>query len=123
MAICTCKYPLIVIDERDSESVEYVSLPLEIADDGIFYIPTIEYIKTEGLDGIIRDYVSVIWKKPADIDVSAYDVDGHVVIAGCEYPEEALENERQRSCDKKSIFVVMHPMNEWIERHIIHLSQ
>ena len=98
-------------------------MPIEVIKGGDLPVPDIEYEDTEGLDGIIRGYMSVTWQKVKDGDlVKKYDVANHVVTAGCQ-PEEASKGEDGKLiCDEKNIYVVLHPVQEWVEQHIVELS-
>lgn len=114
MTICSCKFPIIIIDSRDGKDTEYLSMPLEvIGDSGFDNIPDMEVVETESLTGIIGSYMKITWQEPPST-AKKYDVQGHIVVAGC--PEEALQ------CDAKSIFVVYHPISEWIDGHIVELK-
>ncbi len=121
--ICICKYPLMVIDKRDDEDIEYLAMPLEIIDTGIIPVPDLEIQDAEGLDGIVRRYVAVKWKDiTPDLHVKKYDVVGHVVFAGCELSETLKGENGNLKCDTKSIYMVLHPLDEWAEKHIIEIS-
>ncbi len=121
--ICVCKYPLMIIDKRDSQDIEYLAMPLEVIEDGEISVPDIDVLDTEGLDGIIRHYVAVTWKEVTpDLHVKKYDVVGHVVTAGCEISEASKGEDGHLQCDSKDIYVVLHPLEEWIDKHIIELS-
>jgi hypothetical protein len=114
MAICSCKFPLIIVDERDGKEITYLGMPIETIEEmEEFGIPDLEVIETESLKGIIGQYMKVTWQKPRE-KAKKYDVVGHIVTAGC--PEDALE------CDVKSIYEVYHPIDEWIDFHIIELK-
>jgi hypothetical protein len=52
-----------------------------------------------------------------------YDVVGHVVFAGCELSEASKGEDGILACDEKSIFKVLHPAEEWIEKHVIELGK
>ncbi len=122
--ICTCKFPLLIIDSRDGKGkeIEYLAMPIQTIEGGDMSVPDIEYVETEGFDGITRGYISVTWKKVEKGDiVKKYDVVGHIVTAGCQ-PEDASKGEDgMLVCDEKNIYVVLHPIEEWIDRHIIDL--
>jgi len=121
--LCVCRYPLMVIDKRDGQDTEYLAMPLEVIEDGELPVPDIDVQETEGLDGIIRHYVAVTWKEVMpDMHVKKYDVVGHVVTAGCEISETIQGEDGQIQCDSKNIYVVLHPIEEWIEKHIIEIS-
>ena len=114
MSICICKYPILLIDSRDGKDVTYLSMPVEIIVDGYFdTIPDMEVVETESLTGITGYYMKVTWKEPP-FTAKKYDVRGHIVVAGC--PEEALQ------CDSKNIYVCYHPLEEWIDGHIVELK-
>lgn len=114
MAICSCKFPLIIVDERDGKEVTYLGIPIETIDEmGEFNIPDLEVVETESLNGITGQYMKVTWQESHE-KVNKYDVVGHIVTAGC--PEDAIE------CDVKSIYEVYHPIDEWIDFHIVELK-
>lgn len=121
--ICVCKYPLLIIDKRDGQEVEYLAMPLEVIEDGELPVPDIDVLETEGLDGITRYYMAVTWKDVTpNLHVKKYDVLGHVVTAGCELSEAIKGEDGQLQCDSKGIYVVLHPIEEWMDRHIIEIS-
>jgi hypothetical protein len=118
--VCVCKYPLIIIDNRDGDNVEYTAMPTDLIEGGDIPAPTIVPIKTEGLDGILRDYIAVQWQQLAHQNIKGYDVIGHVVYAGCEPSEIKIVNGEVK-CDSKKIYIVLHPAEEWIDHHMIQL--
>lgn len=121
--ICVCKYPLMIIDKRDAKEIEFIAMPLEVINDGELPVPDIDTLETEGLDGIVRHYVSVTWRPVTpDMHTKKYDVVGHVVTAGCELSEAIQGEDGHLQCDSKSIYVVLHPLEEWVEKHIIEIS-
>jgi len=112
-----------IIDNRDGKGIEYLAMPIEAIKGGDMPVPDIEYEETEGFDGIVRGYIAVKWQKIKDgAIVKKYDVVGHIVTAGCQ-PEEASTGEDGKLvCDEKNIYVVLHPVEEFVERHIIELK-
>lgn len=111
-----------VIDNRDGKGIEYLAMPIETIKDGDIPVPDIEYEETEGLDGIIRGYVAVTWQKVKDGDVvKKYDVVGHIVTAGCQLEETSKGEDGKLVCDEKSIYKVLHPVEEFVDQHIIEL--
>lgn len=113
---------MMIIDKRDGQEVEYLAMPLEVIEDGEIPVPGIDILETEGLDGITRNYVAVTWKEVTpDLYTKKYDVVGHVVTAGCELSEASKGEDGHLQCDSKDIYVVLHPIEEWIEKHIIDL--
>lgn len=121
--ICVCRYPLMIIDKRDGQEVEYLAMPLEVIEDGELPVPDIDVLETEDLDGITRHYVKVTWKEVTPgLHVKKYDVVGHIVTAGCELSNATKGEDGQLQCDSKGIYVVLHPVKEWIDRHVIEIS-
>lgn len=118
--VCVCKYPLIIIDNRDGENVQYTAMPTDLIEGGDIPAPTIVPIKTEGLDGILRNYIAVQWQQLTHQNIKGYDVVGHVVYAGCE-PSEIKIVDGEVKCDSKKIYIVLHPEEEWIDHHMIQL--
>jgi hypothetical protein len=113
MAICVCKYPLMITDKRDEYESIYISLPLEILD-GEVPIPDMEVVKEKDFDDKMATYMKVEWQESSK-GTKRYNVNDHIVLAGC--PEDQL------SCDIKSIFVVYHPIDEWNEYHMVELKE
>lgn len=119
--ICSCQFPLIIVDDRDGKEIEYFAMPIvTIQDEGRGFdnssLPDMEVVETESLTGIFGQYMKVTWQEPHDGAIlKKYDVHGHIVTAGC--PEYALQ------CDAKNIYEVYHPMEEWIEFHIVELKK
>lgn len=111
--LCSCKYPLMISDEREDTEVSYLAFPDEFIDEmeGEIIVPNIMLKELEGLDGITRQYIEVQWKETKIDNVKKYDVNGHIIYAGCD------ENELQ--CDRKSVYRVLHPLEEWVNYHIV----
>lgn len=121
--ICICRYPLIIIDGRDGKNIEYLAFPTEVIKTTDLNIPEIELISTEGLDGVKRDYVAVMWQQlPDHSNFKKYDVVGHIVTAGCHPSEAAQESDGSLYCESKDIYLVLHPADEWILQHVIELK-
>lgn len=118
--VCVCKYPIIVIDNRQGDNIEYTALPTELVEGGDIPAPVIAPIRTKGLDGIVRDYIAVQWQELKHDNIKEYDVVGHIVYAGCEPSEIKIVN-GQAKCDSKKIYVVLHPTEEWNSHHIVKL--
>lgn len=116
MTTCSCKYPLIILDERDGKEIQFLGMPLDVIGEGNGFdnLPDTEVVETESLTGIIGQYMKVTWQDPPE-SAKKYDVVGHIVVAGC--PEEDLQ------CDTKNIYVVYHPISEWIDEHIVELKK
>lgn len=122
--ICICRYPLMIIDGREGQSIEYLAMPVEVIKDGDIRVPDIDHEEAEGFDGVIRDYISVKWQEiKDDMVMKKYDVVGHIVFAGCEPSETLKEEDGTLVCNDKSIFTVLHPAEEWVEKHVIELGK
>lgn len=157
MSICSCLYPLHIVDKRDGgekDPIEYLAFPQEVIDelgiDGKFKIPRIKAVKEAGLDGIVRDYVKVIWANSTNAKTKKYDVNDHVIVVGCDLPvscrigidkngkgkagnrshkdsDRASARELLRStcnshkCEEKEVYEVLHPLDEWHSHHIVEI--
>lgn len=104
-----------ITDKRFGDSNIYLSLPLEILG-GMTEIPVpdMEVVDEIGFDNIKHKYMRVKWQDVIPPGAKRYNVNDHIVIAGCQ--------EDQLSCDSKSIFAVYHPIDEWNENHMIELT-
>ncbi len=120
--ICICKYPLMIIDNRDGRAIEYIAMPIEVIKDGDMPVPDIDYEETEGFDGVTRGYIAVKWQKENGNFMKKYDVVGHIVRAGCQLSETSESEDGQLQCTDKSIYTVLHPAEEWVEQHVIELE-
>lgn len=116
--ICVCKYPLIILDNRDGNNIEHIAMPTELIDGGYIPSPTIVPVTIEGVD-----YMAVEWQEHKDNDhIKEYEVVGHKVLAGCEPSEIKIANGAV-TCDTKKIYVVLHPKDEWTTKHIVELKR
>lgn len=114
--MCPCKYPLIILDRREGDKIKHISIPTEVADDlGNFEVPEFEKVREKGFDGKMHDYMSVIWKNVDNAVTKKYDVADHIIVAGC----DAKVSDGKMVCKKKELYLVMHPMKEWKEYHMI----
>lgn len=110
-ALCVCKYPLLIIDNREGEVI-YYSMPIAILGREMS-VPKMDLVEEIGFDGIKQEYEMVEWQKPHG-RLNRYNVHNHIVLAGC--PESEL------ACSIKNIFVVYHPIQEWRSWHIQYLE-
>lgn len=137
MTICSCLYPLHIVDKRDSisgedsDSIEYLAIPQEVIDEmgKKINIPSIEVIKEEGFDGVKRDYVKVVWADSSGAMTKRYDVNDHIMIIGCDAPkckiQKGKDKHKDRSgckCDEKEVYAVLHPLDEWHSHHIVEIN-
>lgn len=129
MAICVCRYPIMLTDKRDGLDNEFICIPVEIIDGENIPTPQIELVKEDSLlfdeslrkfikendfDNKTKEWIVVKWNKPSNV-TKKYNVNNHIVIAGC--PEDQLE------CDSKSIYEVYHPVDEWYSDHMMEIGQ
>ena len=113
-----------IIDNRDGQSIEYLAMPVEVIKDGDIRVPDIDYEEAEGFDGVIKGYISVKWQEIKDGTVmKKYNVVGHVVFAGCELSDASKGEDGILACNDKSIFKVLHPAEEWVEKHVVELGK
>jgi len=128
VAICVCRYPIILTDKRDGLENKFICIPVEIVDGDSIPIPQIEFVKEESFsfgeslrkfvkendfDNKKKEWVVVKWNKPSNV-TKRYNVADHIVIAGC--PEDQL------TCNSKSIYEVYHPIDEWYSLHDIEIG-
>ncbi len=128
--ICICKYPIILIDNREGKAIEYIAMPTQVINATDIPIPFIDPVETEGPDGIKRKYIAVKWQEvPLDKGdsksngvVKRYDhhIPDHIVIAGCEASEISIIDGEMK-CDIKSIYTVLHTWEDWRDFHFIQL--
>jgi hypothetical protein len=102
-------------DKRYGGSDTYISIPLEITGGIEVPIPDMEVVDEIGFDNIKHKYMKVKWQDDIPIWAKRYNVNEHIVMAGC--------SEEKLSCDTKSIFAVSHPIEEWNEYHTIDLIE
>lgn len=118
--VCPCEYPLVFFDDRGEEEISYISIPEEEFEElGSISNPIFEEVKETGFDGEIHDYMGVMWKDPKNATVKKYDVNDHIVYAGCDFP---IEKKGKIKCAEKELYLVLHPIDEWIDHHMIKIS-
>ncbi len=118
--VCPCEFPLVFLDNRHGEDISYISIPEEIFKEwGSIEVPLFEEIKDKGFDDELHDYMAVIWRDPKNATTKKYDINDHIVIAGCDLP---TDNKGKLKCVEKEIYVVLHPIDEWIDHHMIKIS-
>jgi len=81
-----------------------------------FDIPKLEYTEKNGIE-----YVAVLWADPKDADLKSYEVNDHLVYAGCNYGDK-LKKGGKMVCKEKELFLVLHPKEEWERYHIRNLK-
>lgn len=103
----------IVQTDEDGDKNIYWSMTDDEIKNGLFTIPDLDYVTQNG-----KEYVSVIWENiPEDSSVSSYPVNGHLVYAGCAF-EDLKKKGNKMVCKDKSLFVVLHPKEEWEHYHV-----
>lgn len=128
------------MDKRDGgekDPIEYLAIPQEVidelGDDGKIKIPRIKMVRDKGLDGVVRDYVRVIWADSSEAMTKKYDVNDHVVVIGCDVGSggsggfgEGKKCKRgshkcKIKCEEKEVYEVLHPLDEWHSHHIVEI--
>lgn len=131
-----------IVINRDGQDIKFLAIPMETMSESSSsrglesdIIPEIEMVDHESIlsDGptIVRQFMKVTWLKITDEFTKEYDVRGHIFIAGCkpfdmvkEKEFNHLEGEEKDvlRCSEKGIFVVLHPIDEFLDKHIIELE-
>lgn len=135
MTICTCLYPLHIVDKRDSidgeEPIEYLAIPQEVIDEmgDKIKVPKIEMVKEDGFD-----YVKVVWADPSisGAMTKRYSVNDHIMVVGCDSPKckirpgrsghsksKSKSSKSECKCEEKEVYTVLHPLEEWHTHHIV----
>lgn len=118
--VCPCLYPIIFTDMREKDKVKYISIPDEVFDDmGCINKPDFEEVEEEGFDGKLHKYMAVLWSDPTHATTKKYDVNDHIVIAGC---DAKVVDGKKLACKKKELYVVLHPINEWNGFHKVQIK-
>lgn len=115
-------YPMIIIDSRYDENIEYFAMPKEIIKDknDTITLPIIEIIETD-LKGKPGEFVAVMWNEMYGTEnIKEYVVNDHLVMAGCDI-SSMIDKNGKLQCDEKKIYLVLHPMDEWLDHHVVEL--
>lgn len=68
-------------------------------------------------------FVAVLWRNiTGDDHIKEYEVNGHLVFVGCS-SEEAMSKNGKFYCGDKDLFLVLHPIDEWLQDHIIEVEE
>lgn len=122
-----------VIVNRDGRDIKFLAIPFKTVETRNIDIPEFETVDHDvlvGNDVIVKQFLKVTWQKVIDEIVKKYDLRGHIVIAGCKPSEmvkelgfdDLLGQEKEiLRCSGKLIFVVFHPIDEFLEGHILEL--
>lgn len=110
-----------IIDKRDNDTIEYLAFPDDYIDEveGEIDVPKFDVVEEEGFDRKKHVYMSVLWKDPKNATTKRYDVADHIVVAGCEARVDT--DGKKMQCKRKELFVVLHPIDEWKDHHIVEL--
>lgn len=125
-----------IVINRDGQDIKFLAIPMKtISERGLeSEIPEIEMVDHDSIlsDGsiIVRQFMKVGTSKITDEFVKKYDVRGHIFIAGCKPSEMVKEKEfdyfgKEKEvlrCSEKGIFTVFHPIDEFLEKHIVELE-
>lgn len=114
---CPCLYPVILtITDEDGDETTYWSMPDDELDSGKFEIPKLDYTTKDE-----KEYVVVMWNDPEGADMKSYEVNEHLVYAGCKFGDK-LKRGGKMVCKEKELFLVLHPKEEWETYHIRNLK-
>lgn len=91
-------------------------MPDDEIDNEKFTIPEISEITKDR-----KNYIAVMWADPEGADVKSYEVNDHLVYAGCSFAEK-LKKGGKMVCKDKSLYIVLHPKLEWESYHIRELK-
>jgi len=81
-----------------------------------FSIPKLDYTERDG-----KEYVVVLWEDPEGADLKSYEVNDHLVYAGCSFGDK-LKRGGKMVCKEKELYMVLHPKDEWESYHIRNLK-
>ncbi len=62
-----------------------------------------------------------MWADPEGADLKSYEVNDHLVYAGCNFGDK-LKRGGKMVCREKELFLVLHPKEEWERYHIRNLK-
>lgn len=145
MTVCSCLYPLHIVDKRgmdnghssdhnienDEGAIEYLAIPQEVIDEmggagEKIRMPKIGMVTEDGVD-----YVKVAWADPSDAVVKRYDINGHIMVIGCDSQKckigkkvrKGIEksSDSRCKCEEKEVYSVLHPLTEWHAHHIVEI--
>lgn len=116
----------------DGQDVKFLAIPFDTVAERDIDIPEIEMVEHDipiglaGSDFITKNFVKLIWKKPTDEFTKKYEVQGHIVVAGCKHSETIKVDEEgteKLKCTEKEIFSVLHPADEFLNQHIMDIEE
>jgi hypothetical protein len=117
---------------RDDQDIKFLAIPFETVSERDVEIPDIEIVDHES-GGVIKQFMKVtIIKVGKGTYTKKYDVKGHIFIAGCEFSDtiKNMESDNMKSdskesespkCIDKLIYEILHPIDEFIEKHIVEI--
>lgn len=109
---------------RDDQDIKFLAVPFKgIAERGVD-IPDIEIVDHES-DGVVKQFMKVtIIKIEKGTYTKKYEVKGHIFVAGCELSEtnDSDKSEEAPKCIDKLVYEILHPIDEFIEKHIVELK-
>lgn len=117
--------------ELDGNIVKFLAVPFtEVGNRGI-PVPDIEAIYHDvsvGNDIISKQFMELTWQNLDGKHYKKYDIKNHLILAGCEASEtskqfDELEGKEVLVCtNKKEIYKALHPIDEFLEKHILELE-
>lgn len=103
---------IIIVTDHDGDEVKYWSMPDDELDSEKFIIPEISEITQDG-----QEYIAVLWANPKGADIKPYEVNEHIVYAGCGFADK-IKKGNKLVCKEKELYIVLHPKLEWENYHI-----
>lgn len=129
-----------IVIVRDGSDIKFRAMPMKTMDSrgpefrAEDIIPESEMVDHEVMlsDGstIVKQFMKLKWVPTTDEFLKKYDVKGHIFVAGCKPSELVKEKEvdlegketEVLKCSEKGIFSVLHPIDEYLEKHIAELE-
>lgn len=134
MGITKQKGDIEFILERDGVNVNFIAVPFsEVGTRGI-PVPENDIVYHDvkiGNDIVSKQFTKLTWQKPDGKHFKKYEVRDHYAVAGCEpsetYRESEYDNEGKEKevlkCVNKDVFEVLHPIDEFINMHVLELEK
>lgn len=119
---------------RDGQDIKFLAVPFESVGIRGIAIPETDTVYHdvkigEKCDDVIaKQFTKLTWQKLDGKHFKKYDVRGHIFIAGCEPSDthkefDELEGKEVLKCKDKTVYSILHPIDEFIDLHILELEQ
>jgi len=133
-----------IVINRDGQDIIFLAMPMKTLNsssrgrDPEFRIEDIipeskmvdhEVMLSDGTT-IVKQFMKLIWVPTTDEFLKKYDVKGHIFVAGCKpsglVKEKITDLEGKEvevlKCSEKGIYSVLHPLDDYLEKHILELE-